>query len=272
VQCSRFNHEIEKHGTMKSRVRSNKPFNYYSRPYPSGFHAFQHAKEERTSSDEVDLSQITLPASGTPWDSQTCSWTLNAPHAGVMEFTGTTTNPSGSGLITQQTKRKIELNCPIPVKQQISDERMAAHFKSLSISLQDSDSDDDQVFASTSISYKARRKTNRSMTAEQLQESIKNAKKFTVSEEVLKFNKTTDTLLPHLLQMEKPCTALIPWKPLLSIEELVHKNEQPVAAPENDEDLGILVDFDEDNNNLDFVNLNNNNLGQNQNDFDMDMD
>lgn len=125
------------------------------------------------------------------------------------------------------------------------------------------------------------------MTTEELHESIKNGKKFTVSEEILKFHKTTDKLLPHLLKSGKPCTALIPWKPLLSIEGLVNKNHEPLAiqpvsaAPENnDEDLGILVDYEEDNNNLDIVNLNNNNnnnnLGgihdQNQNDFDMDMD
>lgn len=160
---------------------------------------------------------------------------------------------------------------------------MAAHFKSLSISLQDSDSDDDNcALPSTSSAFAERKRSNRPMTAEELQESIKNGKKFTVSEEILKFNKTTDKLLPHLLKLEKPCTALIPWKPLLSIEGLVTKNDEPLAiqpvaaALENDEDLGILVDYEEDNNNLDIVNLNNNNnnnnLGQNQNDFDMDMD
>lgn len=156
---------------------------------------------------------------------------------------------------------------------------MAAHFKSLSISLQDSDSDDEH-FPSTSSSYRDRQKSNRPMTTEDLQESIKNGKKFIVSEEVLKFNKTKDNLLPHLLKIkEKPCTALIPWKPLLSIEELVNKTDDEQlpspanAALENDEDLGILVDYEEDDNN----NNDNNNAGgivdQNQNDFDvMDMD
>lgn len=172
-----------------------------------------------------------------------------------------------------------------PRKQHISEERMAAHFKSLSISLQDSDSDEDQnVFPSTSASsLQDRKKTNRPMTTEELQESIKNGKKFVVSEELRKSNKISDNLLPYFLaKLEKPCTALIPWKPLLSIEDLVSKNEEqqpPPAPPENDEDLGILVDYDEDNNNLDIVNLNNNNNNnvggmqdQNQNDFGMEMD
>ncbi|KAL5274545.1 hypothetical protein ACFFRR_000951 [Megaselia abdita] len=260
------------------------------RPYPGGFHAFK-PRAEDTKKDQ-DLATITF--NGTPWNSQTCTWTLPTPHSGVMEFTGTANMQStsgGSGLISSQnitpldavkstlSKRKYDLNCPIPKKQHISDERMAAHFKSLSISLQDSDSDDDHcAFPSTSSSFKDRKKTNRPITTEELQESIKNGKKLIVSQELLKFNKSTDKLLPHLLKMEKHCTALIPWKPFLSIEELICKNDEQQHLPptaDNEEDLGILVDYEEDNNNLDIINLNgnnNNHLDRNQNDFDMDMD
>lgn len=104
-------------GIMKSRNGSNKPFNY-SRPYPSGFHAFKAKEEEPQKPSEVDLSRITFPGDGIPWNSETCSWTLPKPHVGVHEFTGSSqTNdpqPSGSGLNTQcSSKRKCDLNSPM---------------------------------------------------------------------------------------------------------------------------------------------------------------
>lgn len=110
---------------MKSRFRSNKNFNS-SRPYPGGFHAFKNEKTEKelelSGDNEKELSGITLPAGGIPWNSQTCSWTLPAPPSGVMEFTATqnanlTPLQPGSGSSgvhsATMSKRKYDLGCPM---------------------------------------------------------------------------------------------------------------------------------------------------------------
>lgn len=107
---------------MKSRIRSNKFFTY-SRPYPSGFHAFKQS-HETTSTDE-NLSNIKFPGtSSAPWNSQNCSWTLSSPPTGVMQFGGSPIHTvenmvqapgSSSGLIphTSLAKRKNDAYCPM---------------------------------------------------------------------------------------------------------------------------------------------------------------
>lgn len=157
---------------------------------------------------------------------------------------------------------------------------MVAHFKSLCISLQDSDSDDDDLqLPSTSASCRNSKQPNQPLTAQELRDSLKNGKKFSVHEEVLKLN--TESLLPHLIKREKPCTALIPWKPLPSVEDLISRNQQnPLPQVEEElEDQGIIADIEDEINVIDLDNINNNNNNnveevhdQNLNDFDMEMD
>ncbi|XP_037948322.1 uncharacterized protein LOC119679826 [Teleopsis dalmanni] len=218
------------------------------------------------------------PPSGEPWSLEEMPWNLattsTTANSGVMEFTGTTNR------VSLHQKRKSGL--PVesrPTKQYISEEKFTAHFNGLHISseyIQDESNNSENMKKSagkcfTNLSYQ-----DYQLTAKELEQKLKNANRISVCDELKKLQgpQKNSTFLPQVLmnRYEKPCTALVLWKPPSTLalrSSLSTENDNKLFTnKKNDFDSPVDEDFESadsildpiefsDNNNIFTVDLNN---------------
>lgn len=187
------------------------------------------------------LTQFIPPPSNIPWNVQGISWSLPSPQPSLMQFTGQMmdmTQPKYTPIV--HAKRKPDVLDPNPeippVKQLITEEKMAAHLNSLHISSQ-------------SAAYSVNNNTEDTAVGERLcggglgspdpQERLRTAQKIIFCEEMKKLR--NEPLLPPsiLERLEKPCMSLVLWKPQDNV--LKSKEEQRKPSSKSEERTGVLV-------------------------------
>lgn len=110
-------------------------------------------------------------------------------------------------------------------------------------------------------------KNNIRMTPEELERRLKRAQKITLCEEVRKLGKP-ESILPKVLldRIEKPCTALVVWKPPQNIDRFIFTNAQKNFnfTNRNQDNQNIFQDNNvaNHNNNNNIANNNNNNYDE----------
>lgn len=133
---------------------------------------------------------------------------------------------------------------------------MAEHLNSLHISsdytthYQHTPAAGDRSGSSDAMSMDADSYYNINMSPQDLEKKFKNAQRITVCEQIRKLE--TEPLIPQALldRMERPCTALVLWKPPRNLSNLiVPLSREHQRGKESDDD-------EPDNNNSSLVDLN----------------
>jgi hypothetical protein len=167
---------------------------------------------------------------------------------------------------------------PRPAKQLITEDKIAAHFNSLSLSNNANqyaytENMDQDASTSTSTKYMFN-------NSKELEQKLKKAQRIIVCEEVRNKLNHTETIIPKvLLDMERSkcpttdCKALILWEPAKSLKSFIalktdtNVTQQNIEASDDDEEI-------DNNNSSNFNNNNNNNspnlMNDNNNLMEMD--
>jgi stress-induced morphogen len=119
---------------------------------------------------------------------------------------------------------------------------LSDNFQPHNINIED-ESDNDQAAASSS-SY------NVNLSPQELEQRLKNAQRITVCDQVRKSLREESEIIPKLLlnRIERPCTALILWRPPEPLENLMTGFESKVS--DSDEE-GIEMDNNNNGNSMD---------------------
>lgn len=120
---------------------------------------------------------------------------------------------------------------------------LSDNFQPHHINLEDSDQEEAEMESST---------YNVNLSPHELEQRLKNAQRITVCDQVRKSLREEGEIIPKLLlnRIEKPCTALILWRPPEPLDMLLTGFEHKTAADsDGDEEEGIDMDSNNNNNN-----------------------
>ncbi|XP_041972477.1 uncharacterized protein LOC121728372 [Aricia agestis] len=182
-----------------------------------------------------------MPApTGSPWTGQSLPWSLQSPPQ-LVQFTAQSEPKITS--VPHCKRKSLDVEPPIPAKQFITEEKMAAHFNSLHISsnyTQHSLSNNDDVME---VAMEP-------ISSQNISEKLK-GHRIVLSEDVKKI--TEEPIIPPTLmeRLQKPQMSLVVWKPrddiLSPIKEVKDNNNE--AEEESPKRRGVLVP--PDNNTMD---------------------
>lgn len=170
-------------------------------------------------------------------------WKTQQDACDIMMFNGISDSPSTSTRTLR--KRKNEFECGRPIKQHISESKMSAFLNGLHIS-------NDYQSHSINITDKTFEEEMDStydvnMSPQELEERLKHAQRITLCEDAKKTleESNRDEIYKVLVdRIERPCTALVLWKPPKPIEQLItnfkSKNSDDNEVNDNEEEKMIL--------------------------------
>lgn len=214
------------------------------------------------SGDLTDASHLLPQPPKNPWNSSSLAWTSS--YSGLMEFSAKqVADPFKS---FQHQKRKSDYSPPLPTKQLITEDKMAAHLNSLHISndftAHNTNTSTEEPIPGTSTATDSMNTATPEYgyiypinNTKELEEKLKRANRITFCDEIKNLQHDNNILPKALLNhYQKPCTALVIWQPPQKILGLVG-SEQNDDSDDSDSETALTNDIV--NNNVSCVDFNN---------------